>query len=93
MLGELQTLQTELNGNYARNEIGEKGNPALGDRMFAIYRGIERSTYGPTTSHNQQLQIVKNQISSALAQLKVSQLALDALYEELQNAGAPYVEN
>ncbi|WP_432410494.1 VPS10 domain-containing protein [Rasiella sp. SM2506] len=93
VLKELQKLNTELNGNYARNEIGEKGNPALGDRMFAIFRGIERSTYGPTTSHNEQMQIVKTQISTALAKLEVSKRALDALYTELQNIGAPYVEN
>jgi photosystem II stability/assembly factor-like uncharacterized protein len=93
VLNNLQSLQTELNGNYARNEIGEKGNPALGDRMFAIYRGIERSTYGPTTLHKQQLQIVQQQILNGLAMLKVSQQALDLIYTELQNAGAPYVEN
>ncbi|RDK85235.1 VPS10 domain-containing protein [Marinirhabdus gelatinilytica] len=93
VLEDLQQLNTELNGNYARNEIGEKGNPTLGDRMFAIYRGIERSTYGPTSSHKQQLQIVQQQISNALAKLKVSQQALDVLYDQLQAAGAPYVEH
>ena len=39
------------------------------------------------------LQIVQQQISNALAKLKVSQQALDVLYDQLQAAGAPYVEH
>ena len=93
ILSDLQTLQSEVAGNYARNEIGEKGKPALGDRMFAVYRGIEKSTYGPTQTHLQLLQIIENQLSNSNARLLASQQVLDVVADTLKNAGAPYIDN
>ncbi|MEL6811139.1 MAG: glycosyl hydrolase [Bacteroidota bacterium] len=93
ILKDLQSLQSDYYGNQAKQEVGEKDPPTVGDRMFAIYRGIERSTYGPTGSHKTQLDIVNKEVASGLNRLSGIKLRLDSLYEKLKAAGAPYVEN
>ena len=89
---DLQALQSDVAGNFAKNEIGEKGMPLLEDRMFAIYRGIERSTYGPTETHKQQLAIVEAQQRSNVATLNTITKLLDVVEGELKDAGAPPVK-
>ncbi|MDX1462838.1 MAG: glycosyl hydrolase [Marinirhabdus sp.] len=87
----LLSLQSEVFGNQAKNEIGEKGSPLLDDRMFAIYRGIERSTYGPTSTHEEQLNIIENQLASHQASLSTTTELLDVIERELRAAGAPEI--
>jgi hypothetical protein len=60
--------------------------------MFAVYRGIERATYGPTSLHISQMQIVEKELDGAKAKLNAAQQKLDGVYKKLQAAGAPYVE-
>ena len=93
VIKNLQALSGMYYGNPAKGEIGEKGRPTVGERMFAIYRGIERATYGPTPQHKEQLQIVKKEVNSTEAKLRTAQQQLDNIYSKLQAAGAPYVEN
>lgn len=88
-LQDLQQLKSEVSGNLAKNEIGEKGHPLLEDRMFAIYRGIEKSTYGPTKTHEKQLSIIKNQLTNHVATLHTTTELLDVIEQQLTKAGAP----
>jgi len=90
---DIEALQSSYYGNQAKAEIGEKGPTTVGTRMFAIYLGIERSTYGPTTAHKAQLNIIDKQITTALSQLESLQSRLDTTYRKLKDAGAPYVED
>ncbi|AVI51982.1 glycosyl hydrolase [Pukyongia salina] len=92
LMRDLQDLSSHYYGNPAKGEIGEKGRPTVGERMFAVYRGIERATYGPTPQHSTQLEIVKKELNSANAKLNSVQQKLDVIYKKLQAAGAPYVE-
>jgi len=89
---DLNKLNAEIYGNPAKRSIGEKTAPLLGKRMFAVYRGIERSTYGPTPTHKNQLQIVVTQLKGAKARLAAIQQKLETMYTRLKAAGAPYVE-
>ncbi len=89
---DLNSLNTDIYGNPAKLFIGEKTAPLLGDRLFAVYRGIERSTYGPTNTHKNQLQIINNQLTSATNRLNAIQQKLEGMYNQLKAAGAPYVE-
>jgi hypothetical protein len=93
VIKDLQKLDSEFRGNPAKSEIGVKGKPTVGGRMFAIYRGIERATYGPTSSHKEQLQIVNRQLATGQTKLNTTQGQLDVIYEKLKDAGAPYVED
>ena len=92
-LRTLQELKSNVAGNFARNEIGEKGKPTLGDRIFAVYRGIEKSTYGPTETHLAQLNIIEQQLANSMAQLTTSKQLLDVIEDKLKAAGAPYIDN
>jgi len=89
----LNQVNSKYRGNQAKAEIGEKGKPSIGERMFAIYRGIERSAYGPTPSHEQQLQIVQRQLNGLEGTLKNATANLDQLADRIRSAGGPWVEN
>ncbi len=88
----LLDLDTEVNGLATKREIGEKTNTTIGSRLFAINRGITRSTYGPTSTHRELLEIVSNQLNAVDTKLKAAQTSMDALAVKLKAAGAPYVE-
>lgn len=92
IVNELQELDSKTNGNFARREIGEKGKPSIGDRMFAVYRGIERATYGPTATHKAQMAIIDKQIRTTNTKLGTINDQLDGIYQKLKAAGAPLVE-
>lgn len=89
---DLNELNAEIYGNPAKLSIGEKTAPLLGDRLSTVHRGIERSTYGPTSTHKKQLQIVVTQLKAANSKLKTIQGNLETLYAQLKAAGAPFVE-
>ncbi|MBP2832812.1 glycosyl hydrolase [Aquimarina sp. U1-2] len=89
---KITELTKEYYGNPSKQQVGEKTKPTIGDRMFAIYRGIQWSTYGPTNTHLETMQI----ITTKLAEINKTYTALknetDQLSKDLQKAGAPYVE-
>ncbi|WP_411767562.1 WD40/YVTN/BNR-like repeat-containing protein [Winogradskyella sp. A3E31] len=89
----LYKLQSSYYGNTAKFEVGEKNPPTVNERMFAIYRGLERSTYGPTTSHKEQLRIIEKQLNAANTKLENIKAQLSTIENQLQKAGAPYIEN
>lgn len=90
---ELNSLNTEVYGNAAKNEIGEKNGPIMDERMFAIYRGIEKSTYGPTKSHLQLMQIVETELNQYQQQLNTIQSKISQAKDKMNAAGAPFIEN
>jgi photosystem II stability/assembly factor-like uncharacterized protein len=88
----LDALDTQLNGNPAKNEIGEKGKPTIGNRLFALNRGISTSTYGPTPTHLETVRIItaeQQAINDKLAQLKGEAKEIGSL---IVKAGGPWVE-
>lgn len=82
---KLDELDTRLNGNPAKNQIGERNNPTLGDRLFALNRGISISTYGPTETHLKTMEIVISQWSEMNEELMT-------LKEEAQDIGGIILE-
>ncbi|MBQ0735496.1 VPS10 domain-containing protein [Aquimarina celericrescens] len=86
-------LNREMHGNGSKLQVGEKTKPTIGDRMFAIYRGVDRSTYGPTTTHLETMQIINSQIGTITSQLNTLENKIDSFATELESAGAPYVED
>lgn len=89
---ELNELNISVYGNPAKASVGEKNTPLIGERMFAVYRGIERSTYGPTSSHKNQLEIATKELLTAKNKLKIIQEKLETISVKLKDAKAPYVE-
>ena len=88
----LTSLNAEINGNPATQEPGEKTKPSLGERLFAVSRGLSNSTYGPTTMHKRTLTIAEAQLAKLNAQLEEAKGELAKLQKEMIAAGAPWVE-
>lgn len=89
---ELDQLDSQFNGNPAKNEIGEKGMPTIGDRLFALNRGISTSTYGPTPTHLETVEIITSEsqsINDKLSKLKAETKVIGAM---IVKAGGPWIE-
>jgi photosystem II stability/assembly factor-like uncharacterized protein len=85
-------LDAELNGNPAKNQIGERNTPTLGDRLFSLNRAITRSTYGPTDTHKKTAAIIKDQMRQISTRINEATSAMKAAYEQVIAAGGSRIE-
>ncbi|MEE9363614.1 MAG: glycosyl hydrolase [Cellulophaga sp.] len=88
----LQELNSSLNGNQSKAQIGEKTKTTISSRMFSLYLGIDRSTYGPTSTHVQTMGIVNSQLNEFTSKLQSIKSDMNSLYKAMLDAGAPFVE-
>ncbi|MEM9895798.1 MAG: glycosyl hydrolase [Bacteroidota bacterium] len=91
--GELNKLDIKLNGNPAKNQIGEKSKPTIGARLFALTRGVTTSTYGPTDTHKETMRIIKKQLIEMQTALKASLEKSRALAQNIYDAGGSWIES
>ncbi|MCI4671808.1 MAG: glycosyl hydrolase [Bacteroidia bacterium] len=89
---ELDALDTQLNGNPAKNEIGEKVKPTIGARLFAVNRGISMSTYGPTPTHLMSVDIIMKEWQSINEKLNQLQSEAKEIGSMIVKAGGPWIE-
>jgi hypothetical protein len=89
---ELLAIDNRLNGDRAKQQLGEKFRPIINDRLSAVLRGVERSTYGPTATHRRSLEIAKKQIAELRLDLVEWQAKLSDLAVDLLATGAPWIE-
>ncbi len=81
-----------LNGNPIKEEIGERNDPTISNRLRVASRALS-TTYGPTELHRESLKIARlelNEITPLVQQLDEEDMP--ALERKLQQAGAPYIE-
>ena len=90
--GAVLELEGRLTGLRSKAEPGEKRPPTVGDRLFAVSRGVGLSTYGPTASHRQSLEIATAEMAGLRDELERYQAELSDLVRELIAAGAPWIE-
>ncbi len=90
--GSLHAMDTELNGNAAKNQIGERNKPTIGGRLFALNRGITMSTYGPTETHKATMEIIKKQLSQLQTTLAAGRAEAKRLAKAVVEAGGSWVE-
>lgn len=89
----LLNLDEVLNGNKAKNEIGEKNNPSPKDVVFMLKAALSSSTYGPTEMHHNILSTANTLLSKIKADLKVIiDTQVSELEKQLKTVGAPYIE-
>ncbi len=89
---EMMQLDNRLNGHRSKQEAGEKFPPIIQDRLFAVSRGVDRSTYGPTATHRRMLEIANQEIGTLREDLVAAQEKVSALVNDLIDAGAPWIE-
>jgi len=81
-----------LNGNPIKNEIGERNDPTISNRLRVATRALS-TTYGPTEMHRESLNIARldlNEITPLVRELDED--IMPTLERKLQAAGAPYIE-
>ena len=85
-------MDAALVGNRSKMGPGEKNNPTVGDRLFVVQRVIEYSTYGPTETALETLQLVRKDLDKIENQLIENNKDLDVLARRLEKAGGPWIE-
>ncbi len=90
---EIQRLDEALNGTRSKLETGEKNPPTIGDRLFAVARGVDRSTYGPTPSHEPSLELAEAGIAELRPKIESARERVTELVEALVEAGSPWLED
>ena len=88
----LLTMNSEFNGNPAKNQMGAKTKPTIGGRLFTLQVGVGNSTYGPTETHKGTLKIITDQLSALNSRLNAAHQEMARLEQALVAAGAPWVE-
>ena len=88
----LLDMSSEFNGNPAKLQMGAKTKPTIGGRLFTLQIGVGNSTYGPTSTHQQTLKIVNDQLGGLNSELTRAKAEMQRLGEALRAAGAPWVE-
>ena len=89
---EVNALSELVNGNVARNAIYERTQPTVRARLNAVLTGLGRSTYGPTQTHREQLQIAQADFGALRTRLTTLMDQTIPAYEAaLSDAGAPWV--
>ena len=63
-------IDSELNGNKAKADVGEKNDPSPTRADFIGKAALASSTYGPTEMHKSTLNTAKNQLKSIKSSLK-----------------------
>ncbi|MCX2743589.1 glycosyl hydrolase [Mangrovivirga sp. M17] len=92
LLTELNELNTMVQGNPAKLQVGEKTKPTIGDRMFALYKGVSHSTYGPTETHKQTMEFIESDLAEIEQEINSVNSAVENLANQLTESGAPYIE-
>lgn len=88
---EYDALDTEISGNKARNEIGERNPPNVQSHMGVANRGLS-TTYGPTALHRKSLSIARNMMNAIKPRItQLAQQTIPGIEKALRDAGAPYI--
>lgn len=88
-LGE---METQARGNSAKNQVGEKSRPTIGNRLFALNRGVSLSTYGPTETHKMTMEIIVKQLGELTSELETLKNEAREIGRAIVNAGGSWVE-
>lgn len=88
----LLAIHREMMGSPSKLQVGEKTQPTINDRIFALTKGVDYSTYGPTETHLKTLDIIREQLSEFRLQINGLNPLIQSLETKLMEAGAPYIE-
>ena len=88
---ELYDIESALNGNQAKAEVGEVGPHTIRNRLMVAGFGSAFSTYGPTPTHRRSFEIAQEEFANVRTRLNsLTSTSLPAFERKLQAAGAPW---
>ena len=88
----LDKLRSHTYGHEAKNEMGEKGNPTIGDRLFSLDKGVTHTTYGPTITHKETIRIINKQLEEMRKDFQQINDEVSTLAQQVVAAGGPWIE-
>ncbi|UCD60574.1 MAG: glycosyl hydrolase [Flavobacteriaceae bacterium] len=89
----LQEMDSKVNGNPAKNEIGERNEPSPNSGNSVGRRALTSSTYGPTANHKAAFGAAKTMLRDIKLELKgFVESQLPSLEAAVKAAGAPWIE-
>ena len=90
---EILGIHEKLNGKATKSEIGENDKPTINDYFNKAKFGISYSTYGPTETNRQCLQIAKDEYAELKQQTdQLMNVKIPDFERDYLNAGGPWVE-
>lgn len=91
---DLHEIELKLNGDPIANRLDIYLPPAVSSRLGDIVYESKYSTSGPTKTHLNSYQIVREEIPPLIKQIQdLVKINLEKLRSDLQKAGAPYTPN
>ncbi len=89
----LQEMDSKVNGNPAKNEVGERNEPNPNSGNSIGRRALSTSTYGPTANHKAAFGVAQSELKAIKTKLNgFVKSQLPSLESELKAAGAPWIE-
>ncbi len=89
----LQEIDEEINGNPAKNEVGELTEPSPNSGGFIGRVALSTSTYGPTPNHKAAFGVAQAELKTIKTKLNgFVNSQLPSLESDLKDAGAPWIE-
>ncbi len=87
----LQAINETVEGNAAREEVGERNPPNVSTHIGVASRGLS-TTYGPTALHKKSMMIAQKMMEEVAPQIDaIYTKTLPEIAEKLKAAGAPYI--
>jgi len=89
---QLLAMKSQLDGNSAKNEIGERNPLSPGDGQFIGFVALS-TTYGPTANHIKAFNRAQSQLAELRTTLNVvTGQTMPQLEKSLEALGAPVIE-
>ncbi|MFT6338056.1 MAG: photosystem II stability/assembly factor-like uncharacterized protein [Halioglobus sp.] len=92
VVDKMNSVSNQLYGSATKRQIGEKTRPTIGDRLFAVSRVVGESTYGPTETSKEVLQIINTELREINSQLGDIKVNISNLAKNILTAGGPMIE-
>lgn len=90
---DLYELDEKLYGNRSKSEVGEKSPPGINQRIGVAAWGSSNSTYGPTPTHRQSLEIAIDEFAEVKSSLEdILENRIPEAEQMLIDAGAPWIK-
>ncbi|MEE9262972.1 MAG: hypothetical protein V3V11_00840, partial [Vicinamibacteria bacterium] len=87
----LKDVQKKLEGDPVARRLREPQTTSIVGRISKIADGSWKSTYGPTETHRQSLEVATEEFAEASAQLRrLTETDVKQLEAALEQAGAPW---
>ncbi|MFT6781916.1 MAG: photosystem II stability/assembly factor-like uncharacterized protein [Saprospiraceae bacterium] len=92
IVDKMNKLSYQMNGSATKRMIGEKTHATIGDRLFVVSRVVGESTYGPTQTSKDVLQIIDTELKDLNSQLAEIKVNINSLANSILTAGGPMIE-